>query len=50
MEGQSVVVIHDASREINVRILEWSLRSLSLLPGDVLTLIAVMHQVVTPSE
>ncbi|QCE01544.1 hypothetical protein DEO72_LG7g2842 [Vigna unguiculata] len=48
MEGQSVVVIHDASREINVRILEWSLRSLSLVPGDVLTLIAVMHQVVTP--
>ncbi|KAK7372698.1 hypothetical protein VNO80_06085 [Phaseolus coccineus] len=48
MEGQSVVVIHDASRELNGRILEWSLRSLSLVPGDMLTLIVVMHQVITP--
>ncbi|TKY57099.1 serine-threonine protein kinase, plant-type [Spatholobus suberectus] len=48
MEGQSVVVIHDASREINVRIFEWSLRGLSLVPGNMLTLIAVLHQVITP--
>ncbi|CAJ1971208.1 unnamed protein product [Sphenostylis stenocarpa] len=48
MEGQSVVVIHDASREINVRIFEWSLQGLSLVAGDMLTLIAVMHQVITP--
>ncbi|RDX68377.1 hypothetical protein CR513_52645, partial [Mucuna pruriens] len=48
MEGQSVVVIHDASREINIRIFEWSLHGLSLVPGDMLTLIAVMHQIITP--
>ena len=50
MEGQSVVVIHDASREINVKIFEWSLHGLLLVPGDMLTLIAVMHQVITPSK
>ncbi|XP_020206143.1 uncharacterized protein LOC109791282 [Cajanus cajan] len=48
MEGQSVVVIHDASTEINVRVFEWSLHGLSLVPGDMLTLIAVLHQVITP--
>ncbi|KAK7320480.1 hypothetical protein VNO77_29988 [Canavalia gladiata] len=48
MEGQTVIVIQDASREINLRVFEWAIRGLSLMPGDMLTLIAVMHQIITP--
>ncbi|KAL2316915.1 hypothetical protein Fmac_030791 [Flemingia macrophylla] len=48
MEGQRVVVIHDAWTEINPKVFEWSLNGLSLVPGDMLTLIAVLHQVITP--
>ncbi|KAK7300290.1 hypothetical protein RJT34_11132 [Clitoria ternatea] len=48
MEAQTVVVIQDASREINLRVFEWALDGLSLMPGDMLTLIAVLHEVITP--
>ncbi|XP_027368555.1 uncharacterized protein LOC113874533 [Abrus precatorius] len=48
MEGQSVVVIHDASRELNLRVFEWTLHGLLLMAGDMLTLIVVLHEVITP--
>ncbi|KAK7276623.1 hypothetical protein RIF29_17766 [Crotalaria pallida] len=48
MEVQIVVVIHDASREVNSRVFEWALHGLSLKPGDMVTLVAVMHEIITP--
>ncbi|KAJ1432109.1 hypothetical protein SESBI_06744 [Sesbania bispinosa] len=49
MVAQSVVVIQDASsREINSRIFHWAPQGLSLKEGDMITLVAVLHQVITP--
>jgi len=45
---QSVVVIHDASREINSKVFHWAPNGLSLNSGDNLTLVVVLHQVTTP--
>ena len=45
---QSVVVIHDASRETNSKVFHWALNGLSLNSGDNLTLVVVLHQVITP--
>ncbi|XP_059429049.1 uncharacterized protein LOC132162847 [Corylus avellana] len=49
MEAQRVVVIQDASREVSLSAIGWVLHGLSLKPGDKLTLLAVIHQVKTPS-
>ena len=49
MEAQRVVVIQDASREVSSGAIGWALHGLSLKPGDKLTLLAVIHQVKTPS-
>jgi hypothetical protein len=49
MEAQRVVVIQDASREVSSSAIGWALHGLSLKPGDKLTLLAVIHQVKTPS-
>ncbi|XP_068661751.1 serine/threonine-protein kinase PBS1-like [Aristolochia californica] len=46
---QKVVVIQDASKEISSSALKWALTGLKLKPGDELTLLAVLHQVNTPS-
>nr|XP_023921600.1 uncharacterized protein LOC112033056 [Quercus suber] len=49
MEAQRVVVIQGASREVSSSAIRWALHGLSLKPGDKLTLLAVIHQVKTPS-
>ncbi|KAI9071457.1 hypothetical protein K1719_046577 [Acacia pycnantha] len=49
MEEKRVVVILDASRDVNPKVLRWSLDGLSLKPGDKLTLVAVLYQFYTPS-
>uniref|UniRef100_A0A7N2QXH2 Uncharacterized protein n=1 Tax=Quercus lobata TaxID=97700 RepID=A0A7N2QXH2_QUELO len=49
MEAQRVVVIQDASREVSSGAIGWALHGLALKPGDKLTLLAVIHQVKTPS-
>ncbi|KAF2290060.1 hypothetical protein GH714_001680 [Hevea brasiliensis] len=50
MEAQRVVVIQDASREVSSSALRWALQGLSLMPGDMLTLLSVLRQVETHSE
>ena len=42
-------MIQDASREVSSGAIGWALHGLSLKPGDELTLLAVIHQVKTPS-
>lgn len=50
MEVQNVVVIQDASsREVNSKVFDWALHGLSLKPGDKVILVAVLHEVITPS-
>ena len=48
-ESQRVLVIQDASRDVSYSAIKWTLQGLSLKPGDKLTLLAVIHQVKTPS-
>lgn len=48
-EPSHVVVIQDASKELNSRVFEWALNGLSLKPGDTVTLIAILHEIYTPS-
>ncbi|KAI5603148.1 hypothetical protein BDE02_01G200300 [Populus trichocarpa] len=49
MEGaQRVLVIQDASREVSSSAVKWALHGLSLKPGDMLTLLGVLHLVNTP--
>ncbi|KDP34529.1 hypothetical protein JCGZ_11079 [Jatropha curcas] len=50
MDAQRVVVIQDASREVSSSAVRWALQGLSLKPGDMLTLLSVLHQVYTPSK
>ncbi|CAL5190417.1 unnamed protein product [Lathyrus oleraceus] len=45
---QSVVVIKDSCREINSKVFHWAPNGLSLMAGDNLTLVVVLHQVITP--
>ncbi|KAF2291779.1 hypothetical protein GH714_035562 [Hevea brasiliensis] len=47
MEAQRVVVIQDASREVGSSAMRWALQGLSLKPGDILTLLSILHQVDT---
>ncbi|CAK9184235.1 unnamed protein product [Ilex paraguariensis] len=49
METQRVVVIQDASREVCLIAIKWIRHGLSLKPGDMLTLISILHQVNNPS-
>ncbi|VVA27344.1 PREDICTED: inactive kinase [Prunus dulcis] len=49
-EVQKVVVIQDASKDIvSSSAIKWVLQGLLLKPGDELTLLAVLHQVINPS-
>ncbi|KAJ9172322.1 hypothetical protein P3X46_015571 [Hevea brasiliensis] len=50
MEAQRVVVIQDASREVGSSAVRWALQGLSLKPGDILTLLSILHQVDTHSK
>ncbi|EEF39134.1 serine-threonine protein kinase, plant-type, putative [Ricinus communis] len=50
MESQRVVVIQDASREVCSSALRWAFQGLSLKPGDMLTFLAVLHQVDNPCK
>ncbi|CAK8538611.1 unnamed protein product [Lathyrus sativus] len=45
---QSVVVIKDSCREINSKVFHWAPNGLSLMAGDNLTLVVVLHQIITP--
>ncbi|XP_038690545.1 probable receptor-like protein kinase At3g17420 [Tripterygium wilfordii] len=48
-EAQRVVVIQDASRnDVSAGAIGWVLQGLSLKPGDVLTLLGILHQVNPP--
>lgn len=47
-EVQRVVVIQDASKDVSLTALRWALKGLSLKPGDVITLVGVLHQVNNP--
>lgn len=47
-EVQRVVVIQDASRDVSLNEIRWALKGLSLKPGDVITLVGVLHQVNNP--
>ncbi|KAM1049193.1 hypothetical protein ACFX13_028936 [Malus domestica] len=50
-EVQKVVVIQDASKDfVSSCAIQWVLQSLSLKPGDELTLLSVLHQVNNPSR
>ncbi|CAI8586658.1 unnamed protein product [Vicia faba] len=48
MVVQSVVVIKDSCREFNSKVFHWAPNGLSLVAGDNLTLVVVLHQVITP--
>ncbi|GMY22849.1 probable serine/threonine-protein kinase PBL3 isoform X1 [Fagus crenata] len=48
-EAQRVLVIQDASRDVSSSAIRWTLQGLSLKPGDVVTLLGVLHQVNNPS-
>ncbi|KAG6792609.1 hypothetical protein POTOM_001761 [Populus tomentosa] len=49
MEGaQRVLVIQDASGEVSSSAIKWALHGLSLKPGDMLTLLGVLHLVNIP--
>ncbi|KAI4323635.1 hypothetical protein L6164_023226 [Bauhinia variegata] len=47
-EHQSVAVIHYASRELSANGVKYALDQLDLKPGDKLTLVAVLHHIITP--
>ncbi|KAK8595401.1 hypothetical protein V6N13_016774 [Hibiscus sabdariffa] len=47
--GERVVVILDASRELNPSIVEWPIVGLSLKSGDKLFAVGILHQVINPS-
>lgn len=47
---QSVVVIKDSCREFNAKVFHWAPNGLSLVAGDNLTLVVVLHQVITPCK
>ncbi|KAA8544521.1 hypothetical protein F0562_022533 [Nyssa sinensis] len=49
IESQRVVLIQDASREVSSSAIRWALHGLSLKPGDMLTFLSVLHQVINPS-
>ncbi|XWS71306.1 hypothetical protein CRYUN_Cryun03dG0126900 [Craigia yunnanensis] len=48
MEGQRVVVIQDASKEVCSSAIRWVLHGLFLKPGDLLVLLGVLHEVNDP--
>lgn len=48
-EKQRVVVFQDVSRQLNPNPIRWALTGLLLKPGDKLTLVGVLHEVITPS-
>ncbi|KAJ8755151.1 hypothetical protein K2173_018949 [Erythroxylum novogranatense] len=48
-EAQRVVVIQDSSRDVCPSAIKWIIEGFSLKPGDVLTLVGILHQVNSPS-
>ncbi|XVF82585.1 hypothetical protein PTKIN_Ptkin16aG0061500 [Pterospermum kingtungense] len=48
-EGERVVVILDASRELSLSTIQWPLLGLPLKPGDKLIVVGILHQVNNPS-
>lgn len=47
---KNVVVIQDASKTLNLRVFYWIINGLSLKPEDVVTLVAILHEVYHPSK
>jgi len=47
--AKNVVVIQDASKILNLRVFYWIINALSLEPEDMVTLVAILHEVYTPS-
>ncbi|XP_022728730.1 putative cysteine-rich receptor-like protein kinase 33 [Durio zibethinus] len=48
MEGQRVMVIQDASKEVCSSAIRWVLHGLCLKPGDQIVLLGVLHEVIDP--
>ncbi|KAF8028162.1 hypothetical protein BT93_E0926 [Corymbia citriodora subsp. variegata] len=48
-EVQRVVVIMDASKDVDLSAIKWALQGLPLKPGHKLLLLGVLHQVINPS-
>ncbi|KAG5073954.1 hypothetical protein JHK84_055185 [Glycine max] len=46
--AKNVVVIQDASKTLNLRVFYWIINGLSLKPEDVVTLVAILHEVYHP--
>jgi len=47
--AKNVVVIQDASKVLNLRVFYWITKALSLEPEDMVTVVAILHEVYTPS-
>jgi len=47
--AKNVVVIQDASKVLNLRVFNWIINALSLEPDDMVTVVAILHEVHTPS-
>lgn len=47
--AKNVVVIQDASKGLNLRVFYWIIKALSLEPEDMVTVVAILHEVYTPS-
>lgn len=50
IDPKRVVVIHDASKELNLKVFYWIINGLSLKAGDMVTLLAILHDFYTPSK
>lgn len=48
-DGQRVVLAHDASKGVRVNCVRLVLDKFSLKPGDMLTFLSVVHQILHPS-
>ncbi|KAG2394620.1 Proline-rich receptor-like protein [Vigna angularis] len=46
--AKNVVVIQDASKGLNLRVFYWIIKALSLEPEDMVTVVAILHEVYTP--
>ncbi|XP_047171482.1 uncharacterized protein LOC124839640 [Vigna umbellata] len=48
--AKNVVVIQDASKGLNLRVFYWIIKALSLEPEDMVTVVAILHEVYTPTN
>ncbi|XP_029128326.1 RGS domain-containing serine/threonine-protein kinase A-like [Cajanus cajan] len=46
--AKNVLVIQDASKILNLRAFNWIINGLELKPGDMVTVVAILHEVYTP--